>query len=138
MTFKSKLTTFLSALVIAGSAMAQQEGGCPDINDIKSEGLPMVEQIGPEMYIAYNLSYYNSDAMWGFFIAPVEGDSEETALEISNEILDSMNAPGIPHEQGGDVICSYETGIPNMIAAAIKDGQQISPLKLKQVFKTIR
>ena len=138
MMFRTKLTTLLSALVFAGSAMAFQEGVCPDINDIKAEGLPMAEQIGSDFYIAYNLSYYNSESLWGFFIAPIEGDSEETALEISNEILDSMSSQGIPHEQGNDVICSYETGVPNMIAAAIKDGQQISPLKLKQVYKSIR
>ncbi|MFO3150478.1 DUF4949 domain-containing protein, partial [Legionella pneumophila serogroup 1] len=32
----------------------------------------------------------------------------------------------------------YDTGTPNLIAAAIKDGSQISPMKLKQYFKSAR
>lgn len=138
MMFQSKLATFFGALVLAGSVFASQQGACPDINAIKAEGLPMAEEIGPNIYLAYNISDYSTSAVWGFFIAPVEADSEEVALETSNEVLSTMNAPGVPHQQGEDVICSYDTGTPNLIAAAIKADGQISPIKLKQFFKSVR
>ncbi|HAT6821919.1 TPA: DUF4949 domain-containing protein [Legionella pneumophila] len=138
MMFQSKLATFFSALILAGSAFASQQGACPDINVIKAEGLPMAEEIGMNYYLAYNISDYSTSSVWGFFIAPIEADSEEGALEASNEVLSMMNAPGVPHQQDEDIICSYDTGTPNLIAAAIKDGSQISPMKLKQYFKSAR
>ncbi|KGP63959.1 heme-binding protein [Legionella norrlandica] len=138
MMFQSKLATVFGALILAGSVFASQQSACPDINAIKAEGLPMAEEIGLNFYLAYNISDYSTSSVWGFFIAPIEADSEEAALETSNEVLSNMNAPGVPHQQGDDIICSYDTGTPNLIAAAIKDSSQISPIKLKQYFKNIR
>lgn len=93
MMFQSKLATFFGALILAGSAFASQQGACPDINVIKAEGLPMAEEIGMNYYLAYNISDYSTSSVWGFFIAPIEADSEEGALEASNEVLSMMNAP---------------------------------------------
>ena len=62
MMLKSKLATFAGALVLAGSAFANV---CPDINDIKAEGLSMAELIAPNIYLTYNISTYNTSSNWG-------------------------------------------------------------------------
>lgn len=132
---KSKLATFTSALILAGSVFAGQQTICPNINDIKAEGLPMAEEIAPGMFLSYNISNYNMPSIWGFIIAPLEADSEEMALDEANEILANMSAPGIPAQENGAIICDYETGVPGVIAAAINDGAQITPMKLRSFVK---
>jgi len=136
MMFKSKLVTFAGALILAGSAFASQQQGCPDINDIKAEGLNMAEQIAMGYYATYNISHYNTDYSWGFIIGPVEANDEESALEGANFILSEMTAPGVPDQN----LCEYDTGISNMLAVAIRDDDQgnISPMKFKQYLKHVR
>ncbi|MBL7481259.1 DUF4949 domain-containing protein [Legionella bononiensis] len=135
MMLKSKLAAFAGALLLAGSAFAGQESICPNINDIKAEGISMAEEIGPNIYISYNISNYNTESTWGFLIAPVEADSTEVAIEGANEILSTMSAPGVPEQHGGAVICDYDTGRQDVFAAAINDNQQITPMRLKYFFK---
>ena len=133
---RSKLAAFAGALLLAGSAFAAQQEACPDINEIQAEGLSMAEEIGPNIFISYNISVYNTPSIWGFVLAPVEGESDEVALEAANEILSTMSAPGVPEQHGNAMICTYDTGRQDVFAAAIKDDGQISPLKLKQYFKS--
>lgn len=136
MMFKSGIAAFAGALMLAGSVFAGQEGICPNINDIKAEGLSMAEEIGPNYYISYNISNYNTPSTWGFLIAPVEGDSEEVAIEAANEVLSNMTAPGVPEQHGGATICDYDTGRQDLFAAAINDEEgQITPMRLKFFFK---
>lgn len=135
MMLRSKLAAFAGALILAGSAFAGQEGPCPSINDIKAEGITMAEELGPNIYISYNISNYNTDSTWGFIIAPIEGDSAEVAIEGGNEILSTMSAPGVPEQHGGAIICDYDTGRQDVFAAAINDNSQITPMSLKSFFK---
>ncbi len=132
---RSKLAAFAGALILAGSAFSSQQATCPDINDIKAEGLSMAEQIGPNIYLTYNISTYNTASNWGFIIAPLTGDSDDVALDAANEILSSMSAPGVVDQHSGALVCTYETGYQNVMAAAIKDDESISPMKLKQYFQ---
>lgn len=137
MMLKSRLATFVSALVLAGSAFAGQQYVCPSIDMIKAEGISMAEEIGEHIYLTYQISDYNTDTLWGFIIAPLEGDSNDSAIEEANDILGSMNGPGIPQQQTGALICEYETGIQGVFAAAIKNDQMITPVKLKQFFQNM-
>lgn len=132
MMLKSKLAAFAGALMLAGSAFAAQQFTCPDINDIKAEGVSMAEQIGPNIYLTYNISNYNSDSTYGFIIAPLHADSDEAALEDANEILGTMNAPGVPDQHSGAMVCTYDTGRQDVFAAAIKDDSL--PMALKQYY----
>lgn len=134
MTLLSKIATFAGALILAGSSFAGQEV-CPAIEDIKSEGISMSELIGQDMYLAYELSNYNTESSWGFLIAPIESESGDAAIGIANEVLSTMTAPGVPFEHEGVVICEYETGRSDLFAAAVKDEGGPTPLKLKQYFK---
>jgi hypothetical protein len=135
MMLRSQLAAFAGALILAGSAFSSQQAPCPDISDIKAEGLSMAEQIAPNIYLTYNISTYNTSSNWGFIIAPLEGDSDNVVLEAANEILTTMNAPGVPDQHSGAMVCTYETGHQNVIAAAIQDDESISPMKLKQYFQ---
>jgi hypothetical protein len=138
MMLKSKLAAFAGALLLAGAAFAGQQEACPDIKDIQAEGLTIAEEIGPNMFISYNISVYNTPSIWGFVIGPVGGDSDEDALEAGNEILSEMSAPGVPEQHANAMICTYDTGRQDVFAAAIKDEAQVSPLKLKQFIKSVR
>lgn len=135
MMLRSKLAAFVGALFLAGSAFSAQQATCPNINDIKAEGISMAEEFGPNIFIGYNINVYKTPSIWGFIIAPVEGDSEDVAIDAANEILSMMTAPGVPEQHGSAMICTYETGHKDVFAAAVKDEGTISPLKLKQYFK---
>lgn len=134
MKLRSKLIAFVGALALASSAFASNEV-CPSIDEIKGEGISMAEAIAPSLYLAYQISNYNTDSTWGFFIAPFDGEDEDVAISMANDTLANMTAPGIPEEEEGMVICTYETGQPDLFAAAIKDSSAVTPLKLKQYFR---
>lgn len=138
MTFKIKLTALVGALVLASSAYSARINICPDINDIKSEGLSMAEIVGPDLYVSYNISKYNTDTIWGFIIAPVEAGSIDEAIDNANDILSEMNGQGTPEEHGTDTLCDYDTGHPDILAAAVSSGTSITPLQLKYLFKKYR
>ena len=138
MMLRSKLAAFAGALILAGSAFSAQQAICPDINDIKAEGLSMAEEIGPNIYISYNISDYNTPSTWGFIIAPIEGDSSEVAIDEANEILNTMTAPGIPEQDRNTMICLYDTGSQDVFAAAIQSDGQLSPMQLKQYIRKAR
>ncbi|STY28719.1 hemin binding protein (Hbp) homolog [Legionella wadsworthii] len=132
MSLKGKLTTITIALALTGSAFAK-ESVCPDLHDLKRVGIQKASQLAYNYFIGYSIDNYNSATSWGFAIGPVEAKSEEETIEITNEILEDMTAPGVPEAgRGDDLVCMYETGDPNIIAVAIKGYEDISPVKLKQ------
>ncbi|KTD62295.1 DUF4949 domain-containing protein [Legionella shakespearei] len=132
---RSKLATFIGAVILAGSAFAGQNSVCPDLNAIKAEGMAMAEELGPNIYLTYNISNYNTESLWGFIIAPLEGDSIDVALDEANEVLASMSAPGVPEQHNGATICDYDTGRQDLFAAAINADEPITPMSLKSFFK---
>ncbi|MBN9226944.1 MULTISPECIES: DUF4949 domain-containing protein [Legionella] len=126
-----KLSTFAAALVLAGSAFAI-DTGCPDLSAIQAEGITMADLIGNDYYISYSLSNFGTSSNWGFAIGPVQADSDEDALDTSNQILNNMTTPGFPLELDRDVlVCLYDTGNPYIYSIAVRD-YAISPMKLKQ------
>ncbi|CAM2788746.1 hemin binding protein Hbp [Legionella steigerwaltii] len=126
-----KLSTFAAALVLAGSAFAI-DAGCPDLSALQAEGISMADLIGNDYYVGYSISTFGSDANWGFAIGPVQADSDEDALDASNQILNNMTTPGFPLELDQNVlVCLYDTGNPYIYSIAVRD-YAISPMKLKQ------
>jgi len=132
MALKSKIIALTGSLIFAATAFAN-ESGCPDLNNIKAEGLSMAVPIVKysNFYVAFELNEYGTDSNWGFAISPVEARSEEEALRIANGILHTLNAPGIPVEENGiETVCSYDTGSTEIFASAHKGDFHISPLKM--------
>ncbi|PWY57444.1 DUF4949 domain-containing protein [Legionella qingyii] len=133
-----KLSTFAAALVLAGSAFAE-EAVCPKLSDIQSVGITMASQLGYNYYIGYSVNHYNTSSSWGFAIGPVEAESEEDTIDITNDILAGLTAPGIPESgQGDELVCIYETNNPDLFAVAIKDYEEMSPMKFKQYIHKAR
>lgn len=128
--FKSKLAAFAGSLILAGSVFAGQ-GVCPSIDAIKSAGIPFAEEVASNVYIGYNVDQFDTDAEWGFALLPIHADSTDMALESANDILSTMTAPGVPQMEGDVTICEYDTGMDDVFAVAIQDGEQITPYKLK-------
>jgi hypothetical protein len=138
MMFKSKLATFVGALVLAGSSFAAQgvPQSCPGINAIQSEGLPNAGEIFQGMYLAYNVSNYATPSNWVFIMGPVMADSEEMALESSNDLLATMSGTPEPqNDNEGNWICEYDTGEPNVAALAIQADDMISPLNMARFLR---
>ncbi|AWN73736.1 DUF4949 domain-containing protein [Legionella anisa] len=124
-----KLSTFTAALVLAGSAFANNP--CPELSDLRAEGISEVQEIGNNYFIGMSISRFNL-ATWGFAIGPVKADTEDDALDVTNGILNSMATPGFPLELDHDtLICLYDTGNPYVYSIAVRD-YAISPMKLKQ------
>ncbi len=130
MMFK-KLAAVTSALLFASSIYAGQITSCPDINEIKAEGISMAQPIMESLFFTYHFSFYNTNNNWAFAIAPIEADTEEVAIDLANEVLDNINSSGIPDNSGKDVVCYYDTGRPDILAAAMQ-ADFMSPNKLKQ------
>lgn len=138
MMFHNKFAAIAGALLLAGSVFAGQSQLCPDINSIKAEGLNMAEKISANVFLTYNISTYSTNDVWGFVIAPIVSDTEETAIDQANNILSTMSSPGIPDEEDGEIVCLYDTGRPDVIAAAINTEGMISPSKLKQYIRKVK
>jgi hypothetical protein len=121
MMFRNKVATVMSALMLAGSVYASQEAICPELSTIQAEGLTGAEELAPNIFFSYHLSTYNTNANWGFVVAPIEAESSELALEVANKVLSTMTAPGIPQNAGNEaneLYCLYSTGSPNLFAYA--------------------
>ena len=129
----SKLVTLIGAILIAGASFSN-ESVCPKIERIRGLGISMTEIIAPSLYLSYQINNYNTDSTWGFFIAPVVAENDSQAIEVSNHVLSSMMSPGVPEEHAGVIICGYKTGQSDLVAAAIKDGDSVTPALLKQYF----
>ncbi|KTC89710.1 DUF4949 domain-containing protein [Fluoribacter dumoffii] len=132
-----KLSAFTAALVLAGSAFAM-DTTCPNLSDLQAEGISMSEPLGNNYYVGYSLAHFNSSSNWGFAIGPVQAESDEDAIDVSNQILNNMTAPAFPLELDNDVlVCLYDTGNPYIYSIAVRD-YAISPMKLKQYLQKIR
>lgn len=134
MLFKKKLVTVAGALILASSAYATQEAVCPDINAIKAEGLTMAELVTQNVYFSYNISTFDTGNYWGFVMAPIEANSSDEAINTANEILTTMSSAGIPTKdrEHNEMVCLYETGQPDLLAAAVNAEHMMSPSQLKR------
>lgn len=132
MMFRSKLATFASTLLLAGSVFAGQEAVCPNLSDIQNAGLTQAEELMQSVYVSYHISNYNTDTQWGFWMAPLEADSNETALEVGNELLMNMTAPGVPTIEDGVTICQYNTGNQAVFAGAVNQPEGFNLMQLKR------
>ena len=130
MSLVGKITTLGAALLFAGSAVAK-ESTCPDLSDIQAEGIQMAQQLEKNFYVGYSVSKYNTPTLWGFLIGPVKASSKEETLELTNELLSNLTAPGVPDTIEGHFVCIYDTGNPSLYAIAVKNSK-ISPIKFKQ------
>ncbi|KTD06154.1 hypothetical protein Lgra_2931 [Legionella gratiana] len=133
MSVGTKLASFTATLIFAGSAFAQ-DVVCPDLSEIQKVGINKASRIDFQKnhYVGYSVHNYNTDSSWGFAIGPVKASSERETIEITNEILSTMSGSGRVDTRTGDVICVYQTHNPNILAIAIKDYFEVSPIRFKQ------
>lgn len=120
--FQTRLSASVFALLVAGNVFASATN-CPNIEQIKTEGLSMAVKVQEEGFAAYQESDYTTGEPWVFMIYPVDGDSEDEAVLSGNKILSKLTANGIPLEEG---LCNYETNIPDVYALALQV-EQFSP-----------
>lgn len=135
MMFRSKLATLLASLVLAGSALAgtQNKLVCPGIHALQAEGLHTAAEILNDFYLTYNTSNYNTDAQWIFMVAPVNADTEETALEEGNKILSTLSGnPSVEDVGDNTWACEYQLASQNMVAVAIHADNMLSPLSMSR------
>ena len=127
-----KLSTFSAALILAGSVFAD-DAVCPDLNRIQAVGISMASELGYGFFVGYSIDNFNTSSTWGFAIGPVQADSDEDAITVSNEILANMTAPGLPDpSEENELVCLYETGRDGVFAIAINNAYALSPMKFKQ------
>lgn len=136
--FHNKFTAMASAFLLAGSVYAGQNQLCPDINDIKAEGLNAAEQISQDIFFSYAMSNYKTSSSWVFVIAPVIAQSTKMAINVANDVLAAMTAPGVPEEYNDEHICTYSTGRQDVLAAAFPAENMISSSKIKQYMQKTR
>ena len=129
MMFRSKFAVLASTLILSGSIFAAHNTICPDIADIKAESMNMVEEMGLDYYITYNMSNYNTNSQWGFAIAPIQADSGDEALDLANDLLSNMTAPGVLQRKD-PAICGYATGENHILAFAVEG--VTGPMEMKK------
>lgn len=137
MKFKSEIAAFFAALCLSSPSFAIEQL-CPDIEVIKSQGLPYARKIenffsAANNYYAYNTSNFDTNYSWLFTIAPVTASSEKKALIAANELLSTMTAPGV--DMSG--ICVYDTGSENVMSLAIQVDTLISQMNLGKIFAQV-
>ncbi|RUR20645.1 DUF4949 domain-containing protein [Legionella sp. km535] len=138
MMFKSKLATFVSALVLASSVFAAQDKPeiCPGMAAVQAEGMTNAAEILEGLYLTFNLSHYDTSSNWVFIMGAINADSEDIAIEESNQILSTMSGSPTPEDDGeGSWICQYETNVPEVSAFAVQADDMISPLKMSRYLR---
>lgn len=123
-----KFAALIGASLLASSVYAQ-DFFCPDINEIKDEGLGLAEPISPGYFFSYNMSTYNTDSTWVFLMSPIAAKSAPHAISAANDLLATMTAPGVSQEVEGRPVCFYNTGHQSIFAVA---SNEASPQQLKQ------
>ena len=135
--FKRKFAAILSTLVLSSAVFAGQEIVCPNLSDIQAVGVTMAEELRHDVYFTYNFNAYNTDATWGFVIAPIEAESVQVALHKANALLSSMSSAGVPEKEHHEIYCGYNTGSQQIMAAAVKSDETLSLNKLKQLIAKV-
>ncbi len=133
MMFKSKLATFVGALVLAGSSFAIQDKpeSCPSITAVQAEGMTSSAEIIEGLYLTYNLSHFDTSSNWVFVMGPVAAETDEMAIEESNQLLTTISGTPTPTQDEEDTwICEYNTGSQELAAFAILTDDAISPFKM--------
>jgi hypothetical protein len=138
MMFKSKLAAFVGALILTGSAFAMQDRPqkCPSVTALQSEGVNNATEILEGLYITFNLSHYDTSSNWVFIMGGFLADSEEMAIQESNQVLSAMSGSADPEDDGeGSWICQYDTNQPGIASYAVQADDMISPLRLYRYLK---
>ena len=132
--FKSRLAAFVSTLIIAGSSFAYHKtiDVCPSLASIQAEGISQAEEIFPQFYVGYNINTFDTQANWAFLMGPIAAESEEMALDASNELLVTMSGSPVSQEDGDSWICEYNTNTPGVVAYAIMADDMVSPRQLSK------
>ncbi len=137
MMFKSKLATFVGALVLASATFAAhvEPETCPSIGAIQAEGLTMSAEIMENLYLSYNLSNYGTPSNWVFFIGPINAESDEEAIELSNELLPTVTGDPSPENDDDTWWCQYDTGSQDLGAIAIMADEAVTPYKMSRFLR---
>lgn len=139
MMFKTKLAAFVGALILAGSSFAIQDkpDACPSMASIQAEGMTMSAEILEGLYLTYNLSHFDTPANWAFVMGPVAADSDDMAIEQSNELLTTISGNPSPKQDSEDTwVCEYNTGSQELGAFAILTDEVLSPLKMSRYLRS--
>ncbi|CEK09157.1 DUF4949 domain-containing protein [Legionella hackeliae] len=133
MMFKSKLIAFAGALVIAGSSFAGFKAPpvCPNVGNIKVQGVSNAEELMPKFYFAYEISNYDTENTWVFATGPFEGDDSDTALEEANKALRYLSGSPIAEPDEGGWVCLYEMDEEHF-AVALQSDSIPSPFKIRR------
>lgn len=133
MELKFKISTFIGALVFAGSALAfsDKPEACPSISSLQSEGFNFVFEVNTGIYYAFNDSVYDTPSKWDFSMGPLLVDSAIEALEMSNEILATTTGSPTPgwNEQYRKWVCVYDANDDDISVFA----EQLSSTKLSSL-----
>lgn len=138
MMFKSRLTTLVSALLVAGSALAShgKPAACPSVESIKAEGITMASEIFDGAYLDYNSSLYDTDTQWFFIMGPVLADSEDAAIVEGNKLLATASGPASPEEdEEGEWVCEYSSDNSELGMFAVHVDQTPSPMAMSRFLK---
>ncbi|WP_298626487.1 DUF4949 domain-containing protein [uncultured Legionella sp.] len=138
MMFKSKLAIFFGTLIFASSVLAGQDKPdvCPDMPAIQSEGMTNAAEILEGFYLTFHVSHYETPSNWVFIMGGITAESEERAIETSNQILSTMSGSPTPENDGqGSWVCQYATNTPELSAFAVQADDMLSPVKMSRYLR---
>lgn len=125
----------ISALLLSNSVFANQDtpDECPAMSAIQREGIIHVTEVIEGYYLTFNLSHYETAFHWVFIMSTMMAESEEMALQKSNQMLGVMSGSPVPMQDNeGNWICEYETNNPEITAIAIHADDMMTPFKMRR------
>ncbi|VEG91611.1 DUF4949 domain-containing protein [Legionella spiritensis] len=137
MTFTAKIAALAGSFLFAGaiSAATPHLPACPDAGAIKTQGLSMTDQLLPGMFIAYEVSQYNTEDLWFFGIGLVEAEDENAALVSGNKSLTTLSGqPTAEQDEDGDIYCVYSLNDAGMQANAVQISGSLSQARFRHYF----
>lgn len=132
MMLKSRVTGFISAMVIAGSAAAHlpMPPKCPSADAIKQEGVSMIIDWDINVYVTTQISTFDTNQRWFFSLGFIEADSKRAALKIGNKLLINMSGNPVPEQNNNDAwVCNYHMNGDYRAFALITDDFPVQKIR---------
>ena len=105
---------FISALILLCNlayAMPPKPQSCPSVGALQSVPF-MMAQPSDQGYIAFTMSDYSTNELWGFFVAGIDASSTDEAMQKASDAMNTLSGKPtpLPDEEDDMWLCIYNIG----------------------------
>lgn len=108
---------------------------CPSPDAIKYEGVHRAQPLMYNLFIIYEVSYYDTDRSWLFGVGLVTGESMGDAIASGNRMVQDISSKPVPtDQQSGGAVCVYPIAGGKYSGIAVEADHVKTPQELQRFF----